>query len=211
MKKYLLFLALTTLSISLFAKGKTDKAVSKNSNMGNEIILQKENPPQPTKEKFPLKKIHPEQELSESVHFQQVPHTVLISGQYLPQNQNVKSIIRSKEELNTAYMTLRKNTITPTIDFEKSIVVFANAGSFSTGGFSIHFLGISQSKNLLEVVFQVQSPPPDAIVTMAFTRPHMLVAIELDDEKMFLAKNNLVSVKILGVRGRNFDETFLEK
>ena len=62
MKKFLkkfIYFFLITLSVSLFAKGKTDKATSKNSNIEKEIIFAKRKPAATNKGKIPSKKNSP--------------------------------------------------------------------------------------------------------------------------------------------------------
>lgn len=64
------------------------------------------------------------------------------------------------------------------IDFNKSAVVAAFAGTKNTGGFSVAFDG-SGGKISVKVV----SPPPDTMVTEALTMPFKIVQIPLEEQE----------------------------
>lgn len=66
----------------------------------------------------------------------------------------------------------------PTIDFQKEMVIVLFAGSRPTGGWSIVPRGVSLSAdNWLIVDAAIRKPPPDAIVTQAFTSPWIAIAV----------------------------------
>jgi hypothetical protein len=62
------------------------------------------------------------------------------------------------------------------IDFNKSAVVAAFAGTKNTGGFSVAF---DRTGNKISV--KVLSPPPDAIVTEALTMPYKVALVPIEE------------------------------
>lgn len=112
-----------------------------------------------------------------------VKYDVLLSGQYFPRGMCSSQIIRTQESLDGIYRLIRGGSVkAPVLDFDRYAVALACAGSFPTGGYSMGVLGLRKEEKTGEtqIVFAVKGPPPDAIVTMAFTHPYMLVVFELD-------------------------------
>lgn len=67
------------------------------------------------------------------------------------------------------------------VDFEKEAVLFAFAGRFNTGGYSVKLKHIEKLRcNKVKVLFSISSPDMEAIVTQAFTSPSLVVAIKVD-------------------------------
>ncbi len=64
------------------------------------------------------------------------------------------------------------------IDFNKSAVVAAFAGTKNTGGYSVE---IKESGGKISV--KVASPPPDAMVTEALTMPFKIVLVPLEEQQ----------------------------
>lgn len=98
---------------------------------------------------------------------------------------------RQKQERTTSMalfsdVTLRKIWPTmiggvepPAVDFEKEMLVVLLAGSRPTGGWSIEPRAVSVAADgWLDVDAEIRRPPPDAIVTQAFTSPWVAVAVE---------------------------------
>lgn len=71
----------------------------------------------------------------------------------------------------------------PAIDFAKEAAVFLLAGSKPTGGYSIDVRGAKVEGETLVIDAAVKSPPPDAIVTQAFTSPYVVIAVDQRDVK----------------------------
>ena len=71
----------------------------------------------------------------------------------------------------------------PSVDFAKEAAVFLLAGSKPTGGYSIEVRGAYVEGDTLIVDASVKSPPPDAIVTQAFTSPYVVIAVDRRDVK----------------------------
>ena len=141
----------------------------------------------------------PKKENLQIEKLQTAKYTTLLSGHYL-QNFFSPQIITDKNKFNSLYQSLRKSSegAVPEIDFNTHAVVFAPAGRFPTGGFSINFVGIKKAEGFCTFVFVVNSPAPDAVVTMAFTSPYILVDVELAEEELLLVKENKASVSIIG-------------
>lgn len=66
----------------------------------------------------------------------------------------------------------------PAVDFESESVVFLLAGPKPTGGWTIEVQGATLEGETLVVDAAIQAPPPDAIVTQAFTSPFAVVAVK---------------------------------
>lgn len=74
------------------------------------------------------------------------------------------------------------------IDFEKEALIFAFAGTFSTGGYSIKVDSIKRTaKNKISAVFSVSSPSPDSLVTQAFTHPSIIVSLKVSKNDIIQA------------------------
>lgn len=65
----------------------------------------------------------------------------------------------------------------PAVDFASESVVFLLAGSKPTGGWSVEARGATLDGETLVVDAPIKAPPPDAIVTQAFTSPFAVVAV----------------------------------
>ncbi|PIE98599.1 MAG: hypothetical protein CR988_02495 [Treponema sp.] len=123
-----------------------------------------------------------------------VKYDIIVSGNYC--NNIHTTVIRDNVGLKDLYERLyghKKNI--PYIDFSKEAVVVVNAGTFNTGGYSIHFKSSEKIKNVLKLVFFVQGPDPNEMVTMAFTNPYIILKVALD-------KDTQVEVEISGAKGR---------
>ena len=80
----------------------------------------------------------------------------------------------------------------PQVDFAKEAVVILLAGSKPTGGYSVEPRGVKLEGRTLVIDAAVKSPPPDAIVTQAFTSPFTAIAVntkEFDDVRWNPSQN----------------------
>ena len=66
----------------------------------------------------------------------------------------------------------------PAVDFATESVVFLLAGAKPTGGWSVVPRGATLDGDTLVIDAAIQGPPPDAIVTQAFTSPYAVVAVK---------------------------------
>ncbi|HEX6179200.1 MAG TPA: protease complex subunit PrcB family protein, partial [Thermoanaerobaculia bacterium] len=66
----------------------------------------------------------------------------------------------------------------PAIDFKSESAVFLLAGPKNTGGWSVTPKGATLEEKTLVVNATIDSPPPDAIVTQAFTSPFAVIAVK---------------------------------
>jgi hypothetical protein len=65
----------------------------------------------------------------------------------------------------------------PKVDFEKESVLVATLGRRSTGGSAVRFTEICRKDGVLTATFQISSPGPEDMVTMALTSPFVVIAI----------------------------------
>jgi hypothetical protein len=66
----------------------------------------------------------------------------------------------------------------PGVDFQSEAVVVLLAGSKPTGGWGIDVRGARLEGRTLVIDAPVKAPPPDAIVTQAFTSPFAVIAVK---------------------------------
>ncbi len=66
----------------------------------------------------------------------------------------------------------------PAVDFASESIVFLLAGSKPTGGWTIEVRGATVEGETLVLDAAIKGPPPDAIVTQAFTSPYAVVAVK---------------------------------
>lgn len=66
----------------------------------------------------------------------------------------------------------------PAVDFARETVVFLLVGQRSSGGWSVEPEAVSVDGELVEVTAPVARPEPGGMVTMAFSAPFAVVAIE---------------------------------
>ena len=69
----------------------------------------------------------------------------------------------------------------PKVDFATESVVFLFGGSKPTGGWSVEARGATLDGSTLVVDAEVKGPPPDAMVTQAFTSPYAVVVVKTKD------------------------------
>lgn len=71
----------------------------------------------------------------------------------------------------------------PAVDFSRNVVVFLLAGPRNTGGWSIAPRSVAVEGDTAIIDAPVNGPPPDAMVTQAFTYPWAAVAVQSRDVK----------------------------
>ncbi len=64
----------------------------------------------------------------------------------------------------------------PKIDFNKNMVIAVFMGRKNTGGYSVKIVSIVEKEKLI-VTVKENSPPADAMVTMALTAPYHVVVV----------------------------------
>nr|WP_315313912.1 dentilisin complex subunit PrcB [Treponema denticola] len=119
----------------------------------------------------------------------QAAYEILIQGNNL--KTGLPSIVKSQEDLQTLYSVLYGNSLkAPVIDFSKKAVVIAAAGPFNTGGYSIAPVSAIKTGKIINLVFEVKSPGPKDMVTQAFTRPYVIVSVDVEpDTEIFIEIN----------------------
>jgi len=66
----------------------------------------------------------------------------------------------------------------PTVDFTTETAVFVMAGTKRSGGYSVVVNGVSLDGRTLLIDATVQSPPPNAIVSLGLTSPYAVIAVK---------------------------------
>lgn len=119
----------------------------------------------------------------------QAGYEILIQGNNF--KTGLPSIVKSQEDLQTLYSVLYGNSLkAPVIDFSKKAVVIAAAGPFNTGGYSIAPVSAIKTGKIINLVFEVKSPGPKDMVTQAFTRPYVIVSVDVEpDTEIFIEIN----------------------
>jgi outer membrane receptor protein involved in Fe transport len=69
----------------------------------------------------------------------------------------------------------------PQVDFAGDSVVILLAGSRPTGGYSVEVRGARLEGRTLVIDAAVKGPPPDSMVTQAFTSPFAAIAVNTKD------------------------------
>lgn len=69
----------------------------------------------------------------------------------------------------------------PRVDFTKEMVLAALMGEQRTGGYAIEIVQVRQQKKQIVVTVRRQTPPKDALTTMALTQPYHLLVVERSD------------------------------
>ena len=66
----------------------------------------------------------------------------------------------------------------PPVDFHKEMVLAVFLGQRPTGGFAIEIKAVDTRADALHVLVEETSPPPEAMVTQAFTSPYHIVRLK---------------------------------
>ena len=109
----------------------------------------------------------------------------LATGSYAavkPESPQAVAITSADEYATIWEQTLGGNAQRPEVDFGKESVVILLAGSKPSGGYSVEPKSVRIEGDVLVVDAAIKPPPPDAIVTMAFTSPWAAIAV---DNKQF--------------------------
>ena len=107
----------------------------------------------------------------------------LASGGYAAAKPDVPKaeVVRSAEEYARVWDETVGRGEPPQADFARESVVILLAGPRNTGGWSVEPRGVSLEGRTLIVDAAIKSPPPDAMVTQAFTSPFAVIAVGTKD------------------------------
>ncbi len=72
----------------------------------------------------------------------------------------------------------------PEVDFSTRMLVGVFSGEKPTGGYSISIQRVLDGPKRLVVEYLEESPPPDAMVTMALTYPCQIIAVPRSDKSV---------------------------
>jgi len=72
----------------------------------------------------------------------------------------------------------------PKVDFSTRMLVGVFSGEKPTGGYSISIQRVLDGPKRLVVEYLEESPPPDAMVTMALTYPCQIIAVPRSDKSV---------------------------
>lgn len=105
---------------------------------------------------------------------------MISSGAYAAAKPNAPQATAASDD--AAYRRLWPQLIgggePPAVDFATESVVFLLAGERPTGGWSVVPRGATVEGDTLVVDAAIQGPPPDAMVTQAFTSPYAVIAVK---------------------------------
>lgn len=94
-------------------------------------------------------------------------------------------VIRTEEQWQALWdrhaATILPKPRPPKVDFTKEMVIAVFLGEQPTGGFSVTITQVEQRVDALRVVVEETAPPPDAMVTQAFSSPYHLVRLKTTD------------------------------
>ncbi|MDD2777813.1 MAG: protease complex subunit PrcB family protein [Methanocellales archaeon] len=75
----------------------------------------------------------------------------------------------------------------PNVNFEDEMIIAVFQGRHFTGGYAIEITQIVEKENSVEIFVKEISPPPDSMVTQAFTQPYHIVKVKrVDKEVVFI-------------------------
>lgn len=81
-------------------------------------------------------------------------------------------------EYQRLWTTMIGTGTAPAVDFATESVVFLLAGSKPTGGWTVEPQRATVEGETLVVEAAIHAPPPDAMVTQAFTSPYAVIAVK---------------------------------
>ena len=122
--------------------------------------------------------LYPESVLSEREGTVEISYEILAEGSYGA--EFAAAVIENQGDLDKLYSLLRGGAVdSPKIDFKRKKVIAVCAGTFNTGGYGIRLYSAVYTKDGLETVFTISAPEPTQIVTQAFTRPYLIIGIDV--------------------------------
>lgn len=71
----------------------------------------------------------------------------------------------------------------PRVDFTKESVVFLSLGTRRTGGYALEPKQVASDGDTVVITVNVTTPPPGGMVTMAFSSPYAVVAVDRPNVK----------------------------
>jgi PrcB C-terminal len=93
----------------------------------------------------------------------------------------LQTIIRNQVEWQAFWKrhssTDTNPAFTPSVDFDREIVVGIFLGEKSTGGYEVEIVRAERRDSSLYFYYREKSPPPGAMVTQALTQPFHLVKV----------------------------------
>ena len=95
-------------------------------------------------------------------------------------------ILNSEAELSKFFdlpiaesnIKIRQLLKTKDINFENQMILVIQGGECKSGGYKVNFEKFESKNTTLQVLWSIQPPPVDAIVTQAFTYPSLILLIE---------------------------------
>lgn len=109
----------------------------------------------------------------------------VLSDQYSGIDEDVRRLIDSRSEWeafwNEAHSGRSPTPETPSIDFDRNVVVAAAMGGASSGGHGIGIEAVARSGDTLYARVRETSPGENCIVTMAITHPVQAVRVPVSD------------------------------
>jgi hypothetical protein len=114
-----------------------------------------------------------------------VPFETIARGDHSGIERMREVVVRTAAEWAALWKQHAPEQAVPDVDFAKWMVVGVFGGEFATGGHPIAITGVESEGAGLVVAWRQAHPPPDAIVTQAFTYPFHLVRTERHETVTF--------------------------
>ncbi len=118
--------------------------------------------------------------VAEKTESESVEIETIAQGGYAADESDRKAVLATTAaDYNSQWQALINQSDVPSVDFDRSVVVFLLAGMRNTGGWSVAPQSARVEGDTLVVKAKVQGPPPDGMVTQAITYPYAVVAIQV--------------------------------
>lgn len=120
----------------------------------------------------------------------------LLEASYSGYEDRRRQVIRTPETWADAWRQLYEGRSPlperPAVDFDRSMVILAAAGSRPTGGYGIEVESVHRDEETMYVVVRETSPGDDCMVTQAFTAPTTAVRVpRVDGSVEFVEKESV--------------------
>lgn len=122
-------------------------------------------------------------------------YTRLYSATTSEYTEPAEQVLRSPAELAAVWRGIHPGVSgdpVPTVDFTKRMVVFLAMGQRRTGGYALHFDGVSNAPGGALVRYTVTAPGPDCMTAQMLTAPVELVSVPRVDGTVQFQRKQVV-------------------
>ncbi|MGZ5432113.1 MAG: protease complex subunit PrcB family protein [Thermoanaerobaculia bacterium] len=118
--------------------------------------------------------------VAEKTESKSVEIETIARGGYAVDESDRKAVLATSDaDYRSQWQALINQGDIPSVDFDRSVVVFLLAGMRNTGGWSIAPESARVEGDTAVVKAKIQGPPPGGITTQAITYPYAVVAIHV--------------------------------